>query len=380
MRNGPHPLYIHLGMALANTKGVQDFVSNFPSHPYSQAQITEMVRGIQMYQAHPFNGNHPEVKPIWSEGTLSIMKLAGSSRQQHEGAAPLLLVPSLINKANILNLTEERSLLKWLNEQRVEAYLLDWGDIAQSGDDGDDLDISDLVQDRLCCAIKALSAEHGRPIDVLGYCMGGTLLVAATHFVREYIRKLVFLAVPWDFHAPSDKVENDLAKMVRILSPSILPEIKRKGYLPSEYTQALFASLGAEGSVHKFVKFSTMDQEALDTELFIAAEDWLNDGIDLPGKIAEECIQGWFLDNKPAKGEWSVGSKLIAPDYIDNDCLVIASRKDNLVPFQSAASLYRQMSSSRATLIEPDMGHVGLIVGKNAVGMVWKPLFEWLCA
>lgn len=380
MRKGPHPLSVHLGMALANTKGIQDFVSSFPAPAYSQEQITEMVRGIQMYQTHSFKGNRPEVESIWTDGVLNIMKPTADYSKQHRGGVPLLLIPSLINKAHILNLTEERSLLKWLNEQGVETYLLDWGDIAQLNQGDECVGISELVQSKLCCAVKELSSRCGQPIDALGYCMGGTLLVAAAHYACRHMRKMIFLASPWDFHAPAESVENDLAKMVRILSPVVLPEVKKKGYLPSEYTQALFASLGAEGAVHKFIKFTKMDQDAPETRLFIAAEEWLNDGINLPGKIAQECIQGWFLDNKPAKGDWAVGDKKVNPASLDFDCLIVASKKDNLVPLQSAVSLGQQMKPSRTTFIHPDTGHVGLIVGKNAITMVWEPLFKWLCA
>lgn len=391
MREGPHPLSVYLGLAAANAKGVQDFVMQGAAG-YSQEQLADMVRGIQRYQSFDHHQECLKTQIFWQDGTVKILQpdeeLYVETKPQ---STPLLLIPSLINKAYIFDLAEERSFLRWMNNNGVPTYLLDWGDLVAEYEESSSLSIAQLLRRKMCKAIEALAERHECPIDVLGYCMGGTLLAGGVHIVRKSVRKVIFLASPWDFHA--DKVDSDapqgqiaksggeqgLAEMVRNWAPIVFPIIESKGCLPKENTQSLFAALGARSAVQKFIKFVSMDNNAPETKLFVSAEDWLNDGVDLPGRIAHECIQGWFLDNTPANGLWYVDDYRVNPSRFDFPSLVIAARKDSLVPFANACALYEQIPDEYRCIIAPDIGHVGLIVGRDAVEEVWRPLHQWLC-
>lgn len=383
MREGPHPLLVYLGMASANAKELQNFTSQ-GTVAYSQEQLVAMVTGIKKYQNHAHAPKRMELKKIWQSGETKILAPAnGMCMHKQKGAAPLLLIPSLVNKAHIFDLTKERSLLRWLNESGIPAYLLDWGDLSDCWD----ISTAQFIQSKLAHAIEALTKEVKGTIDVLGYCMGGTLLAGSMHIVREHVRKAVFLATPWDFHGSIAEKEKDipesaaqeLSEMVRNWAPVILPTIEKKGYLPKEYTQSLFAALGARGAVSKFIKFVSMQPERQDTQLFVATEDWLNDGLDLPACIARECIKNWFLENEPGRGQWYIDNECINPEKFGIPSLVIAAHKDTLVPCANAYALYNQLSPYKRSLIMPETGHVGLIVGKNAIQDVWAPLRTWLC-
>ncbi len=388
MREGPHPLSVYLGLAAANAKGVQDFVMQGAAG-YSQEQLADMVRGIQRYQNYNHHQRRLNTQVVWQDGTVKILK--PEAMQSNPQSTPLLLIPSLINKAYIFDLAEERSFLRWMNEKGVPTYLLDWGDLVAEKEGNKDLSIAQLLRGKMCKAIEKLAKQHECPVDVLGYCMGGTLLAGGMHIVRKSVRKAVFLASPWDFHA--DKVDADaqqgeiiastgqqgLAEMVRNWAPTVLPIIESKGYLPKENTQSLFAALGARSAVHKFIKFVSMENDAPGTKLFVSAEDWLNDGVDLPGCIAHYCIQDWFLDNATAGGLWYVDDHRVNPSRFDLPSLVIAARKDSLVPYLNARALYEQIPDDYRHIIAPNMGHVGLIVGRNAIDEVWLPLYQWLC-
>ena len=390
MREGPHPLSVYLGLAAANAKGVQDFVMQGAAG-YSQEQLAEMVRGIQRYQSFDHQQERLITQQVWKDGTVKILKPdVKKSVEAKPESTPLLLIPSLINRAYIFDLAQDRSFLRWMSNKGIPTYLLDWGDLVAEREDNKALSIAQLLRQKMCKAIEVLSEQHEGPIDVLGYCMGGTLLAGGMHIVRKSVRKAVFLASPWDFHA--DKVDDvsqeevtapggqqGLAEMVRNWAPIVLPIIESKGCLPKQNTQSLFAALGARSAVHKFINFVTMDNSAPGTRLFVNAEDWLNDGVDLPGRIACECIQGWFLDNEPTEGLWYVDDHRVNPSSFDFPSLIIAARKDSLVPYSNARALYEQIPDDFRHIIAPNIGHVGLIVGKNAIEEVWHPLYQWLC-
>ncbi len=375
MRKGLHPLSVHLGMSAAKAAGMDEYIAHFPSS-YSQDKLVDMVRGIKQYQEHPYTQPRLETEEVWSNGSVKVVKPI-TAPQGAGDMPPILLVPSLINKSYILDLSEKRSLLRFLTQNGVHAYLLDWGDLTNEGGDAQ-ITVNDLIEEKLCGAIRAVSGIHDQPIDVLGYCMGGTLLVPAAQMVQAHIRRIVFLATPWDFHAQTADQEDNLARAVRIWSPIVLPIIREKGVLPSSYVQALFASLSADETIRKFTRFASMDQDSAEAEFFVSVEDWLNDDVDIPGSVAQGCIQGWFLDNTPAKGQWVVAARAVKAQDVKAETLLITSRKDRLVPYACAMALKDQMTHARCDVIETSTGHIGMIVGKRAVSNIWSPILEWL--
>ncbi len=369
MRKGPHPLPVHLGMIAANMQDIQKYVP-VSSVNISESDAVEMMRGIKMYQEHSFVAPILPTENIWSDLGVTIKRPVMD--KETSGKYPLLLVPSLINKANILDVSAEKSMLRWLNSRGVETYLLDWGDFKSAEDQS--IDIADIVKTKLAGAIRAVSKIHGTPVDVLGYCMGGTLLLLSHCFASEHIRRMILLATPLDFNTGA----RDFAHNVRILSPNILPIIKDKGHLPAEWVQALFASIDPNGSAQKFANFASMDQDSAAAKLFISVEDWLNDGIDLPKNIACHCIQDWFVDNKISKGDYYIADQRININNIDTKILIIASNNDKIVPLENAVNLHKTAGNSNVDIISLNSGHIGLIVGREAEHHVLNPILNWL--
>ncbi len=351
MRKAPHPLAVHLGMVAANMSGIQKYAANFPGDTISEADAVQMVHGIKMYQEHSFIPKPMPNETIWSNASLSIVK---PSKSKVTSPNPLLLVPSLINKANILDISRVRSMLRWFNNQGIETYLLDWGNLCPD-------DNMDSIIEKLCSAVQDVSKiTGGKLVDVLGYCMGGTLLMQSYACASGHIRRMILLATPWDFSVGA------LAQNVRIWSPAVLPVLEQRDHLPSEWVQALFASLDPNGSAQKFIRFASMDQDSQEAKLFVSVEDWLNNGVDLPKDVALHCIQNWFIDNKLVENNFKINA----------DILVLASKADKLVPFESASAICK--SFPNIGLIELNCGHIGLIVGRNAINDVWKPILNWL--
>ena len=60
---------------------------------------------------------------LWREGTTRVLDYGDPAR----GGVPLLVVPSLINRAYILDLSARSSLLRWLADQGFRPFLVDWG-------------------------------------------------------------------------------------------------------------------------------------------------------------------------------------------------------------------------------------------------------------
>lgn len=367
MRMGPRPFPVHMGLA-ASVLRESGISSGTAAQHAGLFDMQKMLSGIQKYQAYAYESLPSRHAIVWEKGTVKLEKISAPAQQGSE-KSPLVLIPSLVNKGSVFDLCEEYSLVRWMAARGRNVYRLDWGDICASP--GQDT-LERIILERLVPALEFVSEEEGRACAALGYCMGGTLLVAAARHCPRALAGLVFLAAPWDFHAGAGALRAIVeawASQARIL-------MEGKGFLPVDWLQTVFAHLDPQRVIAKFSRFSDMDMNSPEARLFVAVEDWLNDGIDLPKDIAESCLRDWYEANDPASGRWVVGGTVVDPRGIDLPALVIASKKDRLVEYESAAALGKLIPG--ATLIEPDCGHIGMMAGGRCREEVWEPVSLWL--
>ncbi|MGB0719568.1 MAG: alpha/beta fold hydrolase [Bdellovibrionales bacterium] len=364
MRKPVRILSLHMAMAASYWQRGFESGAQTPAAIYDDMHA--IVSGIQLYRAHSYARNLAPLKCVYKDGCVSVL-CAGDAAD--ENAPVVLLVPSLINKSDILDLHENRSLLRWLSAQGARAYLLDWGDV--SGDDGAP-DLDAVVADKLIGAAAFLTQHHGQKIHALGYCMGGTLSVAAAALKPDYFASLVTLAAPWDFHAGSQA----LLQRVKFWAPGLLSSAASHLPVDVDWLQMVFASLDPHFALKKFARFAAMDQDSEKAALFVAVEDWLNDGVALPYGVAKNVIEDWFFANAPAQQKWSIGGHAIVPQAVDIPALVVASSKDTLVEFDTAKALADALP--RAVLHDPACGHIGMIAGGDAIGSIWQRIADWI--
>jgi len=268
--------------------------------------------------------------------------------------APVLFVPSLINPPNVLDL-EDRSLLRWLATRGRRVLLLDWGwpDAERSP-----LSVAGHVEHILLPLMDAL----GEPADLVGYCLGGTMAAAAVRLAPA--RSLTMLAAPWHFSAFPD---DSRARLDRLWAES-RSAAETLGVLPMEVLQSAFWSLDPARTVAKFEAFADLEGE--DARIFVALEDWANDGPPLAVAAARELFEDFFSRDLPGAGAWRVAGKAIDPAAPGLPVLEIVSTTDRIVPAASAMGVGERLDLAQ--------GHVGMIVGRRARETLWEPLAAWL--
>lgn len=365
MRNAPRILSAHMGMAASYWQN--NFAAGLENAVQIQNDMHEMMRGIQMYLAHKYER---DVAPLRIEKTIGKARvLSVTDHDYAQQGEVLLLVPSLINKSDILDLMQERSMLRFMCEKDIHAYLMDWGDVLS---DKNAQNLDGAVAQKIIKAIEFLHKKHGKKVHVLGYCMGGTLVAGAAALKPKIFASMICLAAPWDFHAGTQALLN----RVKFWSPTLMPSMRDKGHLSVDWLQLLFASLDPALAMHKFIRFAEMDQNSDEAALFVAVEDWLNDGLALPSEMAGQVVKDWFFENAPFSGTWSIQGRDIDPGEIDFPAYIVASSKDRLVEFETAKALADQIPD--ATLYDPACGHIGMIAGARAVQNVWGPIADWV--
>lgn len=331
------------------------------------ARSRRFVAAVEAYRNHPYVRQEPSCETPWSEGGTRLCFYPPIKRSRK--ARPLLFVPSLINRGYILDLKEDRSLLRWLAARGFAVFSIDWG---APGAVEREFSLTDYIAGRLERAIgQVLEASGEKPV-LVGYCMGGLLALAAAQRRQEDLAGLALLATPWDFQAASPSQAQAVAKSYFALAPMMTAA----GELPVDVIQTLFASLDPMQVARKFLRFECLDPDSAEAENFVALEDWLNDGVPLTIPVAEECMVGWYGENRPALGKWLVAETPVYPQAVDLPALCLLPSGDRIVPPKSAAALVQALP--RCDRLEPNVGHIGMIVSAQAKKKVWRPLCRWL--
>lgn len=384
-RRGPRPLLLHLSLAWLKSNSSTAASLNLnsalpvswletpaaaqaeadPQKIYTAFEETlradrALIAGIAAYRADPYVRDMRDPPVIWEEQESRLLDYGGT------GPA-VLFVPSLINRAYILDLMEDGSALRWLADQGLHPYLLDWG---WPGEVERHFTLTDYIAGRL---ERALSAIAG-PVILAGYCMGGLLALAAALRAQGTgkISGLALLATPWDFHADDPAAARRVAEAL----PALEPVLQFTGSLPIDALNTLFAMVDPFGVGNKYRDYAAQDKTSARARRFVAMEDWLADGVPLAAPVARETLGNWYGANTTARGNWRVAGLAIDPTALTIPAFCAIPARDRLVPAVSARALAEKLTG--ATIIEPKAGHIGMVAGTYAQTSLWQPFAAWV--
>ena len=321
-----------------------------------------LIAGIAAYRRHPYARDLDDPPLLWREGASRLLDYGGTG-------PVVLFVPSLVNRAYVLDLMRGHSMLRWLAEQGVRPLLLDWG---WPGEAERGFTLTDIIAGRL---ERALVAAPG-PAVLAGYCMGGLLALAAALRRPDRVRALALLATPWDFATGEEAARR--ARAMGAALPALEPMMEANGALPVDVIQMMFAGLDPFGVSQKFRAFAGIDPAHRRAALFVALEDWLNDGVPLPAPVARQCIAGWYGRNEPATLAWRVAGQVVDPAAWAGPAFVAIPHRARIVPPASARALAGRLPG--ATILEAAAGHIGMAAGSSAETVLWRPFRDWLRA
>src|SRR5437868_13092342 len=231
---------------------------------------TGALAGLRAYETAP-RRERPPPKP-------QIARVRGACLRDHGGDGPLaLLVPSLINPPRILDLDEKVSLTAAMARMGRRALLLDWG----KADQRSELSVADHIEQLLLPLLRSI----GEPVALIGYCLGGTMAIAAANLIE--VERVATLAAPWNFARYPDAWHRALRDMCHQSEAAAQP----LDALPMEVLQPAFWSLDPERTVRKFAEFGQLDPASDEARRFIELEEWANEGQPLPYPAAKELVE-----------------------------------------------------------------------------------------
>jgi len=283
---------------------------------------------------------------------------------------PILIVYGQINKYNIMDISFERSVIRNLQSNGFDVYLIDWG-YERNKDDNNSL--NDYVKELKQVVHIILKENNVDKISLIGYCWGGVISLIYATLYKHNTNCLVLLATPIDF-SKDKTLLSTWAKNMEI-EESIIREY---GHLDGSFLDIAFIMRNPHRSLYnKYFNVKNFENINLLSN-FLAVEKWLYDTRPIPGIYYKEIIDNFYKKNLLISNRLEINRKTVNLREFDIPVLYAVAQKDDLVSPESTIALSKYISSDEKKIVEIPGGHVGLIIGSNAHKKVWPEIYDWI--
>ena len=245
-------------------------------------------------------------------------------------AIPVLIVPPWINKFYVLDLTPEKSLIKWMVDQGFTVFVISWvnpdAKLAAKS-------FEDYMRDGILAALDRIEEATGEQrVHAVGYCVGGTLLAVTLGYMAakadDRIKSGTLLTTQIDFTYAGDlKVFVDEEQVA-----GIERRMKEVGYLDASRMATAFNMLRANDLVWPYVVNNYLRGKApFPFDLLY----WNSDSTRLPAANHSFYLRNCYLENKLSKGLMAVGNVRIDLSKVNIPIYNLATREDHIAPAKS---------------------------------------------
>jgi polyhydroxyalkanoate synthase len=280
-------------------------------------------------------------------------------------------VYALVNRPYMVDLQEDRSMVRNLLEHGMDVYLMDWG-YADRGDMYVTMD--DYINGYIDNCVNEVLERHGLDsVNVLGICQGGTFSLCYAALHPGKVRNLITMVTPVDF-----AVDGGLLNIwARGLDVDAM--VDTMGNVPGDFMNGGFLMLKPfQLMAQKYLGFlSILDQEQ-SLKSFLRMEKWIFDSPDQAGATFRQFIKDFFQENKLVKGEVEVGGRRVDLKRVTMPVLNIYATEDHLVPPASSLALEKHVGSKDVTTISFPGGHIGIYVSGRAQKELAPALADWV--
>jgi polyhydroxyalkanoate synthase len=244
---------------------------------------------------------------------------------------PLLIVPPWINKFYILDLTPEKSFIKYCVDRGLTVFVISWVNpderlAAKSFDD--------YMREGPLAALDIVQEVTGAgKVHSIGYCVGGTLLSITLAYMAikgdERIMSATLFAAQTDFTYAGDlKVFVD-EERIRLLER----QMGERGYLEGQRMALAFNMLRSNDLIWPYVISNYLKGESpFPFDLLF----WNSDATRMPAANHSFYIRNCYLDNRLTRGEMVVGGETLDLGKVTIPIYNLATREDHIAPAKSA--------------------------------------------
>ena len=275
---------------------------------------------------------------------------------------PVVIFPPWINRFYILDLTPEKSFVKWCVDQGVSLFMVSW----KSADESiAEARLEDYVLKGQVDAIDTIrDLLDVEAVHTIGYCVAGTTLAATLGYLHAHkqeakVKSTTFFTAQVDFSEAGD--------LKLFTGPETMGLLEKltaeKGYLDGRYMAATFNLLRGRDLIWNYVVNNyLLGEEPPPFDLL----HWNSDTTNLPASWHRDYLETLYKGNKLAeKGGISVAGTPIDIDAVKTPTYVQAGREDHIAPPQSVWKIMDHFAGPKRFVLAGS-GHIAGVVNPPA--------------
>lgn len=292
---------------------------------------------------------------VYQNELMQLLQYSPVTETVHE--RPLLIVPPFINKYYILDLQPENSLVRYALDQGHTVFLVSWRNVPpELGATMWDDYIEKGAFRPLEVALEIAGTEK---LNVLGFCVGGTLLACALAILRAKkdtrVASVTFLTTMLDFSEAGEiSVYVDEAYVQKREQ-----DFAAGGLMPGKELAFTFASLRANELIWFYVVNNYLKGKKPEPFDLLY---WNSDGSNLPGKLYAYYVRNMYLENNlRVPGKLAMCGTPVELGKINLPTFVLAAKEDHIVPWKSAYASARLLKG-KVEFVLAASGHIAGVV------------------
>ena len=314
---------------------------------------------ISMTDASQFElGKNVAVTPgkvVFQNDLMQLIQYEPTTEQQHR--VPLLIIPPWINKFYILDLREKNSFVKWATDQGFTVFIISWvnpnAELARKT-------FEDYMLEGPLAALDAIEQATGeKEVNVIGYCLGGTLLASTLAWMAvkkdRRVRSATFFVALTDFAEPGELGVFIDEEQLQFLEG----KMNERGYLEGSEMATTFNMLRANDLIWSFVVNNyLLGKDPFPFDLLY----WNSDSTRMPAAMHSFYLRRMYQENLLSKpGGIELAGVPIDLTKIKTPSCFISTREDHIAPWKSTYAA-TQLFSGPVRFILAGSGHIAGIV------------------
>src|SRR6187399_2542828 len=244
---------------------------------------------------------------------------------------PILICPPWINKFYVLDLTPEKSFIKWCVDQGLTVFVISW---VNPDERLKDKDFEDYMRQGPLAALDAIEQVTGeKKVHAIGYCVGGTLLSITLAYMAakndHRVASATLFAAQVDFtHAGDLKVFVDEPQL-----EALEKRMAERGYLEGQKMANAFNMLRSNDLIWPYVINNYLRGKApMPFDLLY----WNSDATRMPAANHAFYLRQCYLNNALSKGKMTIGNIRLDLSRVKVPLYNLATREDHIAPAKSA--------------------------------------------
>src|SRR5579864_7409825 len=270
---------------------------------------------------------------------------------------PLLIIPPWINKFYILDLRPENSFIRWAVEQGHTVFVVSWVNpderlAAKS--------FEDYMREGLLAALDAMEQATGeRDANVIGYCLGGTLLAATLAYMTAKrdgrVKSATYFVTMVDFAEAGELSVFIDEEQLQALEQ----RMSKKGYLEARDMHTTFNMLRANDLIWSFVVNNyLLGKQPFPFDLLY----WNSDSTRMPAAMHSYYLRNMYQRNLLVKpGGITLAGVPIDLRRIKTPAFLLSTREDHIAPWRSTYAA-TQIYAGPIKFVLSASGHIAGVV------------------